>query len=211
MQALRRINLIALIAIVITVCGHAQTPTQEQKPAVPTMKKVEKTEAPPARLRKRYDRAHDATYVNVDIPLLSRNAEKIMNGATASPVRELALTFQLVYKGATTADLKAAYLIVESTAAPEQGARLNAIKEIEINADDYHYNYERVDYKTEQVEISPTRPVEQRESVVFKLVTDDLPQLANANSLKLKFGTEQYTVKSPQLSELRSTLVNGAD
>jgi len=211
MQSLRLFSLFGLVAAATVVCGNAQAQAQGPKPASPSLKKVERTEAPPARPRKLYDRAHNATYLNVDIPLLSRNAEKIMNGAAVSPARELALTFQLVYKGATTADLSAAYLIVESTAAPEQGARLSAIKEIEINADDYHYSYERVDYKTERVEISPTKPAEQRESVVFKLVPDDLSQLANANSLKLKFGAEQYTIKSPQLSGLRSALVNGED
>ena len=207
-----------LVLASICVCASAsvassagQLTPQEQKPAAPSLKKVERTEAPPARPRKYYDHEHNATYLNVDIPLLSRNAAKIMGGAASSPARELALTFQLVYKGATTADLSAVYLIVESTAAPEQGARLNAIKQIEINADDYHYSYERTDYKTESVEISPTSPAEQRESVVFKLLPDDLPQLTNANSLKLKFGAEQYTIRSPQLAALRSALVNGED
>jgi hypothetical protein len=195
----------------ICLCASASAAAQEQKPAAPSLKKVERTEAPPARPRKLYDREHNATYLNVDIPLLSRNAAKVLAGAQSSPVRDVALTFQLVYKGATTADLSAVYLIIESTAVPEQGPKLAAIKEIEINADDYQYSYERVDYKTETVEINPKLPVEQRESVVFKMLTDDLPQLTNANSLKLKFGTEQYTVRSPQLAALRSALVNGED
>src|SRR5437660_6151055 len=141
---MRRLKLvlasICLCASASFAASAAQPAPQEQKPASPSLKKVERTEAPPARPRKYYDSAHNATYLNVDIPLLSRNAEKIMNGAAVSPARELALTFQLVYKGATTADLSAAYLIVESTAAPDQGAKLNAIKAIEINADDYHYS-----------------------------------------------------------------------
>jgi len=212
---MRRLKLvlasICLFASAPSASSAAQPAPQAQKPASPSLKKVERTEAPPARPRKYYDREHNATYLNVDIPLLSRNAAKVLAGAASSPVRDVALTFQLVYKGVTTADLSAVYLIIESTAAPEQGAKLAAIKEIEINADDYQYSYERVDYKTESVEISPTRPAEQRESVVFKLLTDDLSQFTNANSLKLKFGTEQYTIRSPQLAALRSALVNGEE
>ena len=40
-----------------------------------------------------------------------------------------------------------------------------------------------MNYKTETVEINPKLPTEQRESAVFKLLTEDLSQLTNANSL----------------------------
>src|SRR5213082_2838098 len=115
MQSLRLIRLVILVAVGSVIYGNAQAQAQGQKPASPSLKKVERTEAPPARPRKYYDREHNATYLNVDIPLLSRNAAKVLAGAASSPTRDVALTFQLVYKGATTADLSAVYLIIEST------------------------------------------------------------------------------------------------
>src|SRR2546423_15673127 len=94
--------------------GAGQT-GPDKRPVSPSLKKVEKTEAPPARPSKRYDSARNVTYVNVDIPLLSRSAEKVASGAGASPARELTLVFQLIFKGAHTADLASAYLLAQST------------------------------------------------------------------------------------------------
>jgi hypothetical protein len=211
----------------------AQWPGQNRQPppSAPSLKTPEKkVEVPPTREHRRYDSARDATYVNVDITLVKpvRNSlapdasdkkkhKKQSESARPPPAfagREVTLTFQLAYSGKTTYDLKSVYLIIESTDKPEQPERLSALKQVEVKADAYVFDYDRVSYRTETVALTDapadTPPV-RKEIIVFAVPPDDLSQIANANSLMLKLGAEQYTVKSPQLTELRSTLVNGED
>ena len=203
----------SLLAAAAVAPLSAQRPAQDQAKKNPSLKKPEKSVVPSAMLRKRYDRALNVTYVNVDITLLSREENK-QGGGKGAAAREVKLTFQLVYKGAATADLAMAYLFVQSVAGRQEGDRLNAVEQIEINAEGYQYSYARVNYQTELVEASGgvegTIPLK-RETAVFKLPADDLPQMTNANSLKIKLGAEQFIVKSPQLRELRSTLVSGGE
>lgn len=130
--------------------------------------------------------------------------------AGANGGRSLALVFQLLYKGATTTDLSAAYLFVQATAPAEQPARLSAVKRLDIDADGYLFGYDRADYRTEKV-AAPGAGVLLREAAVFQLSPDDLPQLANAGRLAVKFGAETFTINSVQLAELRRTLVSGAE
>lgn len=163
---------------------------------------------PPTRLRKYYDREHDATYLNVDITLLNRAATP-----TAS-AREVKLTIELIYKGATTADLKTAYLFVESATPQGQDARLSAVKQIEIKADAYEYSYPRTDYQTDSVVLTNaplSAPPWQKEIIAFAVPLDDLPQLAAAGRLELKLGAENFTVNSLQLTNLRHALSSGAE
>jgi hypothetical protein len=177
----------------------------------PTMKKPDAVEVPASRARRSYDAQRDATYVNVAVTLLAHRSVKDPKGAPRFEGREVTLTFQLAYRGKETYDLVSAYLIVESTAAPDEADKLGAVRRLEINADPYEYGYERVDYQTELV--APIGAVAQqlrKEIAAFKLPTEDLPQYANAGRLVVKFGAESFTVKSPQLTELRRTLAAGA-
>lgn len=204
----------------------------------PSMKKPDKVEAPPSRARRSYDRARDATYVNILVTLLARPAadagaagdagkdkdkdndkgkgkDKGVVAAPAFTEREVTLTFQLAYRGANTYDLIAAYLIVESTAPPEQGDKLAGAQRLEIKADPYEYAYERADYRTETVALAGavtagTPPV-RREIAAFKLPVEDLPQIAGAGRLALKVGAEEFPVRSAQLSELRRALAAGVE
>lgn len=213
----------------------AQWPGQNRQPPpapAPSLKTPEKkVEVPPTRERRRYDSARDATYVNVDItlvkpvvnspaPAASDKKKHKKQGESALPPppafagREVTLTFQLAYSGRNTYDLKSVYLIVESTDKVEQPERLSALKQVELKADAYVFAYDRASYQTEMVALTDapagTPPVK-KEIIIFPVPPDDLSQIANANSLTVKLGAEQYTVKSPQLTELRSTLVNGDD
>ena len=195
----------------------------------PTMKRPDKIEVPPARARRSYDRARDATYVNIDITLLARPAaaegadkgkgkDKDKGKAAAAPAfagREVTLTFQLAYRGAHTYDLIAAYLIVESVAAPAAGDKLTEARQLVVGADPYEFTYERADYKTETVTLTgaatAATPSVRRETAAFKLPVEDLPQIANAGRLAIKVGAEAFPVKSAQLTELRRTLTAGVD
>ena len=184
----------------------------------PTMKKPEPTALPPSRPRRSYDAKRDVTYVNVDITLLAHKSVKDSKGAKDSrgvprfEGREVVLTFQLAYQGRQTYDLVSAFLIVESTAATGEPDKLSAAPQLAINADPYEYTYERLDYQTEQIAAfgSVTQPL-RKEITAFKLPTEDLPQITNAGRLVVKIGAETFTVKSPQLSELRRTLAAGPD
>lgn len=194
--------------------SFAQTAAQDQPPA-PTLKKPDKVEVAPSRTHHSYDAAHDTTYVNVDITLLSRSADqKLASGALAFAGREVMLTFQLAYKGKRTDDMSAAYLILESTTPPdEQGDKLSAARHLDIAADAYRYAYDRADYKTTTAATGGAAqkgaPPLKREMVVFRLPVEDLPEIANANRLELNFGAEVFTVKSPQLIDLRRVLITG--
>ncbi len=176
------------------------------------MKGVAGLVVPPARARKWYDRARNVTYLNVDIGLQSQGASS--PPATGATVRDITLVFQLIYKGATTDDLSAANLLLQATAGRQESARLSAVAQLDLDADGYQYTYARADYQTELIEATDgaRAPLQlRREILSFQVPPDDLPQLANGNSLKLKFGTERFTVKSPQLTELRRTLAGGGD
>jgi hypothetical protein len=141
-----------------------------------------------------------------------KDAGATADGAPAADVRGVALVFQLIYKGATTTDLSAAYLFVQATAPPDEPARLSAVKRLDMDADGYLFGYDRVDYRTETFETKGAAAlVLQREAAVFELSPADLPQMANAGRLAVKFGAETFTVNSVQLAELRSTLISGAD
>jgi hypothetical protein len=106
-----------------------------------------------------------------------------------------------------------AYLVLESVAAASEADKLAAVRQLEIKADAYQYSYERVDYKAGAAQLGGAAQTNaaplKRETLIFKLVTDDLPQLADANELKLQAGAESFTIKSRQLTDLRRTLANG--
>jgi hypothetical protein len=182
-------------------------------PNAPTMKKAVTVSVEPARAHRAYDRAHDVTYVNVVITLIAHTDDKLKSGAVLFGGREVTLTFQLAYRGARTEDLIGAYLVLESVAAASEADKLAAVQQLEIKADAYQYSYERVDYKAGAALLGgaaqTNAPPLKRETLIFKLVTDDLPQLADANELKLQAGAESFTIKSRQLTDLRRTLANG--
>ncbi|MFL6210844.1 MAG: hypothetical protein ACJ74W_18495 [Pyrinomonadaceae bacterium] len=210
---------VKLILAALYLCGATLVgPVSAQQPARdeqknPSLKKPEKSAVPPPMQRRRYDRALNVTYVNVDIPLRTR-AETKAAGSKGAPVREVMLIFQLVYKGTTTTDLAQVYLFAQSLAGRQEADRLNAVQEIEINAEGYQYSYARANYQTELVEatggVQGTIPLK-REIIGFNMPPDDLSQMTNANSLKIKLGTEQFIIHSPQLTELRRTLVTGGE
>jgi hypothetical protein len=192
------------------------------EPPPPTMKKSERVDVAPSHARRAYDPAHDTTYVSVDIPLVSHTQRKLPSGALAFEGRDVTLTFQLAYRGKRTEDLRAAYLILESTSEPPAsgtapdaaaGDRLSAALRLELRADAYEYAYERADYKTGTAEqtgaAQKNAPTLKREVALFRIETEDLAAISSANRLELKLGTETFTVKSPQLSDLRRTLANG--
>jgi hypothetical protein len=216
----------AMRLTLVLMCLLGAGAAQGQGTKTPSLKRPEQPTLPAARLRKYYDSARNVTYVNVDITLDAPRAagsatpsNKNANGTNASGAvttgasvgRSVALVFQLIYKGATTTDLSAAYVFVQATAPPEQPARLMNVKRLDIDADGYLYGYDRTDYRTEKVAGNEGALVLQREAAVFQLSPDDLPQLANAGRLAVKFGAETFTVNSVQLAELRRTLVSGAD
>jgi hypothetical protein len=181
-------------------------------PPAPTMKKPERVEVPPLMARRSYDPAHDTTYLNVPVTLLSHEDEKRAGGAVAFAGRELTLTFQLAYKGKRTEDLAAVYVFLESTTAEGEGDKLSAVERLGVKADDYRYAYARLSYKTASVSLAGAArvaPTVRKEVVVFKLTPDDLSQIAGANRLELQLGAEAFTVRSPQLTDLRRTLANG--
>jgi hypothetical protein len=198
---------LAIFGLCVVCAAQARVPAQDKTKA-PSMKKPEHAELPPTRLRKYYDRAHNATYLNVDMTLL--------NCATPPPAcaRAVKLTVQLIYQGTTTADLKTAYLFVESATPQGQAARLNAVKQIDIKADAYEYSYPRTDYQTASVVLTnapPSAPPWQKEVIAFVVPLDDLPQLAAAGRLELKLGAENFTVNSVELTNLRHALSAGAE
>lgn len=200
------------------------TPEQRRKRDIlldttrPTMKEPEGVAVPRSRERRSYDEKRDATYVNVDVTLLAHRDVREPKGVIRFEGREVTLTFQLAYRGRQTYDLISAYLIVESTAAPAEADKLAAVRQLQINADPYEYAYERFDYQTELVApvkagtsvVTVARQQLRKEIAAFKLPPEDLPQLVGAGRLIVKLGPESFTVKSPQLSELRRTLADGA-
>jgi len=212
---------------------HQPPPSAPAGAQSPSLKRPDKIEVPSARARRSYDRARDATYVNIEVTLLARPAAageagdkgkskgkskdkgKAPAPAFAFAGREVTLTFQLAYRGAHTYDLVAAYLIVESVALPEAGDKLTDARQLVIGADPYEYTYERADYQTEAVTltgaVTAATPGVRRETAAFKLPTEDLPQIANAGRLRVKVGAEEFAVRSAQLTELRRTLTAGVD
>jgi hypothetical protein len=183
-------------------------------PTAPTLKKPERVDVVPSHARRSYDAAHDTTYVSVDIPLISHTERKLAAGERAFEGRDVTLTFQLAYRGKRTEDLSAAYVVVESTSAPDPaGDHFNGARRLELRADAYQYAYERADYKTGAVEQTgaarqDAQPL-RREVAVFRIETADLSEISAANRLEVKLGAETFTVKSPQLTDLRRTLANG--
>jgi hypothetical protein len=195
-------------------------PARDEPP--PTMKKTEHVGVAPSHSRRAYDAAHDTTYVSVDIPLVSHAERKLSSGALAFEGRDVTLTFQLAYGGKRTEDLRAAYVILESTSAPpapgaasdaDAGGRFSAARRLELRADAYEYTYERADYKTGAAEqtgaAQKSAPPLKREVAVFRIETADLSEISAANRLEVKLGAQTFTVKSPQLTDLRRTLANG--
>lgn len=217
----------AVIAVcacaVATSAQHGRLPPSSSPPTTakpardeppPTMKKSERVDAAPSHSRRAYDAAHDTTYVNVDIALVSHTGRKLASGAVAFEGRDVTLTFQLAYRGKRTEDLRAAYVVLESTSAPpDAGDRLSAALRLELHADAYEYAYERADYKTGVAEqtgaAQKNAPSLKREVAIFRIETEDLSAISSANQLELKLGAETFTVKSSQLSDLRRTLANG--
>lgn len=180
-------------------------------PPQATMKRADTVGLPPSRPPRTYDSKRDATYVNVDVQLLAHRAVKEPKGALRFEGREVTLTFQLAYRGAQTYDLVGAYLILESTAERAEADRLSAPRQLEIKADPYEYAYERLDYQTEAVVPAKAIPQQLRKEVAaFKLPPEDLPHIAGAGRLVVKFGAETFNVASAQLNELRRTLAAGA-
>lgn len=189
-------------------------PSGPEAPGAPTMKKPAHVEVAPSHQRRTYDAAHDATYLNVDIPLATHTERKVAAGALAFEGRDLLLVFQLAYAGKRTDDLRAAYLVLETTYPPaEPGDRLANVRHIDLGADPYEYAYDRTDYKAGAAEQSGAAgrdaPALKREIAVFKMELEDLQHIADATRLELKLGAETYTVKSPQLADLRHVIVTG--
>ncbi|MDT7542446.1 MAG: hypothetical protein QOE33_2350 [Acidobacteriota bacterium] len=189
------------------------TPGRDEPPA-PTLKKPDKLEVEPSHSRHAYDAAHDTTYVNIDIALVSHVERKLSAGALAFEGRDLVLTFQLAYGGKRTDDLRAAYIVLESTSAPgDTGDHLSNARRLELQADAYEYSYERTDYKTgiaaQTGAALKNAPPLRREIAIFRIETADLSEISFANRLELKLGTENFTVKSPQLADLRRALATG--
>lgn len=202
---------------------HGRLPIPLPKPSpkptagddsAPTMKKPEHVSAAPSHAHRSYDAAHDATYVNIDIPLASHTERALSPTAVSFEGRDVLLTVQLAYRGKRAEDLAAAYLVVESTAAPDAKAPpLADALRLEVRADVYEYSYERTEYKTGTASQTGASqrgaPQLKREIVVFRIEPEDLSQIAPANRVELKLGAEEFTIKSPQLTELRRTLANG--
>ncbi|MDQ3907515.1 MAG: hypothetical protein M3268_04140, partial [Acidobacteriota bacterium] len=164
--------------------------------------------------RRYYDAAHDTTYLNVDIPLAAHTERKVAAGALAFEGRDFTLVFQLAYAGKRTDDLRAAYLVLETTYPPnEPGDRLSGVRHIGLGADPYEYAYDRSDYKTGTASQSGAAgrdaPALRREIAVFKIELEDLQHIADATRLELKLGAETYTIKSPQIADLRHVLATG--
>jgi hypothetical protein len=190
------------------------SPTPARDEPTPTLKKPEHIAALPSHEHRAYDAAHDATYVNVDIPLASHTERTVSANTLAFAGRDLLLTFQLAYRGKRTDDMIAAYLILESTCAPDEACdRLRDARRLELHADGYEYTYERADYKTGTVEqtgaVQKNAPALKREIAIFRLEIEDLTQIAPANRVELKLGAQEFTLKSPQLTDLRRTLATG--
>ncbi|MCA1815956.1 MAG: hypothetical protein LC746_06030 [Acidobacteria bacterium] len=194
-------------------------PTPAPKPTpngenAPTMKKPDHVAAAPSHPHRSYDAAHDATYVNIDIPLVSHTERKLSATALAFEGRDVFLTFQLAYRGKHNDDLVAAYIVIESTSAPDAKApALDGARRLEVRADAYEYAYDLTDYKAGTADqtgaTQKNAPALRREIAIFRIEPDDLLQIAPANRVELKLGTEEFTVKSPQLTELRRTLATG--
>ncbi len=176
----------------------------------PSLKSPKSTEAPPATVRTRYDRARNATYVQVDIPLSSPRENKPAGGV-AGAAGGTTISFQLAYRGKSTSGLSAAYLIINSTIGTDQVREFDSEKQVSLAADGYLYKYDRIDYPDEQVEPtasqSDTRRIIQ-ESIIVKLHLDDLSQIANSNKLEIRVGKVEFVVKSLQLIELRRALIS---
>ena len=202
-----------------TLPTPAPTPVPgRNEPPSPTLKKPEHVGVTASHPRRAYDAAHDTTYVNVDIALASHTERKLSAGALAFEGRDVTLTFQLAYRGKRTEDLSAAYLVVESTAAPDAagaqaGDRFKEASRLELRADAYQYAYERVDYKTGVAEqtgaAGKDAPPLRREIAIFRIEAGDLTEISAANRLEIKLGAETFTVRSHQLTDLRRTLANG--
>lgn len=208
--------IIAIICLTVSTFG---TQTQSNKSITdrfkrpPSLKKTEKTEAAasPSAVRKRYDSARNVTYVSIDIPLSDQNAEKLASVEDAASTPGMSLTFQLIYKGDATTDLTAAYLILNAISVKKnRSEELSSIKQLEIEAEGYQYSYERIDYKTDARESntdSPNALSPKKEILVFRLLLDDLPQIANSNKVEVTLGKQKFVIKSMQLLDLRSKLV----
>lgn len=191
-----------------------QTPSIKVKPA-PSLKKEAKTEtAPPKTTTKRYDSKLDVTYAEIEIyPVISAADESEIRGEPSLSSSGVKLTYQLAYKGASTSDLSAAYLLVEAVSFGA-GDKLSGVKTIEVSADAYQYVYERTDYKTLTVRTpaaAQDSASQKIETLIFKTPPEDLPQIANAGRVKVKFGQKEIVIRSLQLRELRSALVSGVE
>lgn len=189
----------------------SQTGPDQPRPG-PTLKKPEKPAATPSAVRKRYDAGRNLTYVSIDTPLvLGSLPSPVAPGAASSP--PLKVVFQLVFRGSSTTDLGAGYLIIDSIASADQTKNLAEVRQVEIESEGYRFSYERVDYKIEQVPAggpSPGAIATKKETLVFRLSTGDLPQIANANSIEIHLGKEVLTVNSVGLIDLRHALAGGA-
>lgn len=180
----------------------------------PTMRKPTHVEIAPSHQRRSYDAAHDTTYLNVDIPIVTHTERKARGGALAFAGRDLTVVFQLAYEGQRTDDLKAAYLVFESTTAPDEPAdRLSGATHLDLRADAYEYAYDRADYKTGVAEQAGAAgrdaPALRREAAIFRLEVSDLTEISAALRVELKLGAETYTLKSMQLAGLHRALVTG--
>ena len=137
----------------------------------PSLKSPKSTEAPPATVRTRYDRARNATYVQVDIPL-SGPRENKPAGGVAGAAGGTTISFQLAYRGKSTSELSAAYLIINSTIGTDQARRFDSEKQVSVAAEGYLYTYDRIEYPNETAEPTASRSDTRlliQESVIVKL------------------------------------------
>jgi hypothetical protein len=189
-------------------------PNAPNDPHAPTMKSPAHVEVAPSHQRLSYDAVHDTTYLNVDIPLVVHTERKGKAGTLAFAGSDLTVVFQLAYEGKRTDDLKAAYLVFESTTAPgEPSDRLSGARHLDLSADAYEYSYDRMDYKTGTAEQAGAAgrdaPALRREAAIFRLEVSDLAEISAATRVELKLGTETFTLKSMQLADLHRALVTG--
>ena len=184
---------------------------QDARRSPPSLKVPKSTDLPPSHTRKRFDRAKNTTYVNIDIPLSPQTSSQSVMGGQRVTAGESSISFHLEYKGSSASDLSAAYLIINFVSEQSQVGKFTAGSNIEVNADGYQYSYQSVSHQTEQITSSSnatsSSPL-QKESIVVKLPIADLQQIAFANRLDIKLGKEELRVKSIQLIDLRKTILS---
>lgn len=177
----------------------------------PSLKVPKSSELPPSKIRKRFDRSKNTTYVTIDVPLAQPNLNQPVATENKPAVGETSISFQLEYIGASASELSAAYLTINFDGDVSRDEQLTSDSEVEVQADAYQYRYQSIERKLEQVTSagSSTRMVPlKKASITVQILLEDLQQLAYANRLDIKLGKKQLRVRSIQLGDLRKTLIS---